>query len=646
MDSKLSRWCDGFIEAGWLAAVIATPLFFNIHSSRVFEPDKLTLLRSIALLMVVAWIVKFVDQRGWRDLSWLRWQGEGSIWRKPFVLLVALLVLVYLISTVFSVTPRVSLAGSYQRLQGTYTTLAYVVIFALLLATLRRREQVSRIVTAVIVTTIPISLYGMIQHAGLDPLPWGGNVENRIAGHMGNSIFIAAYLIMVLPLTAARIINAFTNILSNEKLSYADVIRSSIYIFTLAVQLIAIYWSGSRGPILGLGVGMFAFVLIFLIGLRNALADQQRFRLADAGLAAIVLIAGILVPAVVIRLLIGALTGSGRAESLSGPMGSFVSFIAAIGVLMAVIFVMVAIRRGWRYLWLVWIYLALFLAGWLVLFNVPPATAAPYLETPVAGQVLTTLASWRELPAVGRLGGLLESEEGSGRVRVLIWEGALELLRPHEPLQFPNGRQDTFNFLRPLIGYGPESMYVAYNRFYPPELATIEARNASPDRSHNETFDALIITGLLGFLVWQALYLSVFYNGFRWLGVVRSKVDRNLLIGFWVGGAVVGGVVITLLFDVSFLGVAIPFGSIGGLVIYLIYQALFGRAADGTAQTEPFQLDRLLMVALVAAVLAHYVEIHFGIAIAATRVHFFVYVALMFLVGYLLPRLAETPATA
>ncbi|MEZ4646278.1 MAG: hypothetical protein R3E31_26740 [Chloroflexota bacterium] len=46
--------------------------------------------------------------------------------------------------------------------------------------------------------------------------------------------------------------------------------------------------------------------------------------------------------------------------------------------------------------------------------------------------------------------------------------------------------------LRPLIGYGPESMYVAYNRFYPPELATVEARNASPDRSHNETFDALV----------------------------------------------------------------------------------------------------------------------------------------------------------
>jgi len=40
--SKLSAFCDRIIEVGWLAAVIAAPLFFNVYSSRVFEPDKLT----------------------------------------------------------------------------------------------------------------------------------------------------------------------------------------------------------------------------------------------------------------------------------------------------------------------------------------------------------------------------------------------------------------------------------------------------------------------------------------------------------------------------------------------------------------------------------------------------------------------------
>lgn len=177
MESKLSRWCEGLIEAGWLAAVILTPLFFNIHSSRVFEPDKLTLLRSIAVLMSAAWIIRFVDQRGWQSLGWLNWRSEDSAWRIPFALPVFLLATVYLLSTVFSVTQSVSWAGSYQRLQGTYTTLSYIVIFALMLATVRRRDQVSRVVTAIIVSSIPVALYAMLQHFELDPLPWGGDTK-------------------------------------------------------------------------------------------------------------------------------------------------------------------------------------------------------------------------------------------------------------------------------------------------------------------------------------------------------------------------------------------------------------------------------------------------------------------------------------
>ena len=43
---------------------------------------------------------------------------------------------------------------------------------------------------------------------------------------------------------------------------------------------------------------------------------------------------------------------------------------------------------------------------------------------------------------------------------------------------------------------------------------------------------------------------------------------------------------------------------------------------------------RVATFALIAAVLAHYVEIHFGIAISATRLYFFAYVALMFALAY------------
>ncbi len=627
MPSKLSQWCNAFIEAGWLIAIVAIPLFFNIHSDRVFEPDKLTLLRSIALLMAGAWLVGFIDRQGWDNVDWLKWNHPQSIWRMPFVLPIFLLVVVYIVSTIFSVTPVVSLTGSYQRLQGTYTTLAYIVVFAMVATTMRTEAQIKRVVTAVIITSIPISFYAILQHYALDPLPWGGDTQRRVAGHMGNAIFIAAYLIMAVPLTVGRIIEAFTNILSDEELSYADVIRASIYIFAVAIQIMAMVWTRSRGPFVGIGVGMFAFGLIVLVSLRNAVGDRQRIKGKDIGYAVGL---GSLV-------LLGLLVASFMPIS---PSNAFLVFAAGIGLSVVAILLLTALGRGWRWLWLSWLTVAGFVGLWVILFNLPQEVREPLRSAAVAGPVIETLDEWRRLPEVGRLGRVLEAGERTSRVRVLIWEGALDLITPHEPLRFPDGSEDRWNLIRPLIGYGPESMYVAYNRFYPPELGTIEARNASPDRSHNETFDALVITGLFGLIVWQILYLSVFYYGFKWLGVIRNRRERNLLIGLWIGVGLLTALGFSLWRGPEYLGVALPFGSIGGLALYLIYYALFAEPDEGT---DPFAPQRLLMIALVAAITAHFIEIHFGIAIAATRLHFFTYVGLMFVLGYLLPQQAEAP---
>ena len=178
MESKLARWCDSLLEISWLAAIIVIPLFFNVHSDRVFEPDKLMLLRSIALLMSAAWGVQFIERRGWQQVQW-GWQDANSIWRKPFALPVIALVIVYLLSTAVSINPRISLLGSYQRLQGTYTTFSYIIIFAIMLGNIKARAQVRRVVTAVIITHASFSS----RHQNDAPNPIKAN--NAI-GQMGD----------------------------------------------------------------------------------------------------------------------------------------------------------------------------------------------------------------------------------------------------------------------------------------------------------------------------------------------------------------------------------------------------------------------------------------------------------------------------
>jgi len=43
----------------------------------------------------------------------------------------------------------------------------------------------------------------------------------------------------------------------------------------------------------------------------------------------------------------------------------------------------------------------------------------------------------RETPYVGRLGKVLQTETGTGKVRVLIWQGVTEMISPHDPLVYP-----------------------------------------------------------------------------------------------------------------------------------------------------------------------------------------------------------------
>jgi cyclophilin family peptidyl-prolyl cis-trans isomerase/tetratricopeptide (TPR) repeat protein len=284
-----------------------------------------------------------------------------------------------------------------------------------------------------------------------------------------------------------------------------------------------------------------------------------------------------------------------------------------------------------RRVWIPWLAtgVAAVLAVFLLVFNM--------IDSPFVN-------SMRQIPYVGRLGQILQTETGTGRVRVLIWEGVLDMIGWHEPLETPgeDGGADPFNALRPIIGYGPESMYVAYNRFYPPDLAHYEKRNASPDRSHNETFDSLVITGGLGFVVYMFLFTSFFYHGFRWLGLIRGRREKWLFVGLWVGGGIVGAIVTGLALGLPFVGVGIPGGVIGGLALY-VFVAVVRATAKPYAPESLESPYFLLMLGLVSAVAAHFAEIHFGIAIAATRTYFWTYAAMMVVIG---ARLATQPTGA
>ena len=587
MTTRLARYCDRVLEAGWLAAAMLTPLFFNVYSSRVFEPDKLTLLRSIALLMAVAWLIRTLE--GGRPALLGPGQGPVSpaeLWAAlkaaPLVPHILFFVLTYLLATLLSVAPRTSFWGSYQRLQGAYTLMAYIVVFFITWQGLRTRAQLERLLNAIVLTSLPVAFYGVLQHYGMDPLPWAGDVRDRVTGNLGNAIFLAAYLMMAFFITLERAVARFGRLLAGGASTLSDAALGAGYLFILGLQVAAIYFTKSRGPWLGLLAGSYFFMLVALVALRRAEAERGPLRPAEVAKAAAF---------AVLSPLVGAIP-------------------AYLGLILA--------RRGRRWLWLSWCMQAVLAVAFLVVFNLP--------QSP--------LSALRQVPGVGRLGQVFETEGGTGRVRVLIWQGAVELLAS--------------NPLRAVVGYGPETMFVAFSPVYPPELGHLESRQATPDRSHNETFDALITTGAIGFVAYLALFVGIFLYGLRWLGFLPEADApggaRRLFLGLALGGAALG-VLVPLALDHSlrFAGVGLPVGLIAGVAVYLA-AAAFARPAG--SQPTAFGGRELLLASLLALIVGHFVEIHFGIAIAATRLYFWLALALLISLGTGRLRLEPAPTPA
>jgi tetratricopeptide (TPR) repeat protein/O-antigen ligase len=536
--ASLRVLCDKIIEAGWMALVVVVPLFFDVYSHRSFEPDKIALMRPIALVMGLAWVIKELEARNWKRKASTQYPISNIqylVSRTPLVLPALLLSIVYILTTITSIAPRLSLWGSYHRMQGAYTTLSYVVIFFLILYTLRNRRQLHRLITVILLTSLPVSLYGIMQHYGLDPIAWtnvGDKVTARAISTMGNPIFVAAYLIMVVPLTVGRLMQVYSVIRRGKKAASLYVI-GGCYAFLLASQLLCILFTQSRGPLLGLMGGAFFFFLLFA-------------------------------------------TSKGK-KGLA---------LAILGV-------------------------AVVLGLFLITLNLP--------DTP--------FESIRKMPYLGRLSGILDPESRTARQRTLVWEGAANLIAADPK--------------RAIIGYGPETMIAALNPYLPPELVSLKP-NETFDRSHNETLDVLATTGFIGLAAYLLLFVSLFYYSLKCLGLIRNSRHRSLFVLLCSVGGLAGGLLPWLLEGKwRFAGVGVPAGMLLALVIYLV-TTLFRQSPASSFQlpTSNFQPPtsnfQLLLIALLSAIVAHFIEIQFGIAIVATRTYFWVYAALIVIVGFYL----------
>lgn len=444
METRWSRICDRFIEAGWLLAVVLTPAFFNVRTARVFEPDKGALLCSLAFVMAAAWLIKAAEHAIYRLGNRIERVGSSQP-RRPqiFYALIVLSVLfaaVYLGSTLASVHPRISLVGSYQRGQGAYLTFCLIAIGLLIATHLRTRGQVGRLLAAVALGSLPVTLYAALQSVGADPLPWGASGP-VVASTLGNADFLAAYLVMAIPLTLA---------------------------------------------------GLIALVL----AIRGAL--QERGKIVVYGLC---LVCGLVILGLQVYALV--LTGTRIA-----PLALLSAAVPAVLLLVAALLQNPRRRRA-----------PLGLAGILVLGILLALTILSFTDISLAESPIVQFAGSNQSPQM--------------IVRQLIWKGAQELLYTRPAV---GDQLDRLAPLRPLLGYGPETMYLTYNSVYQPELGHYEARTASPDRAFNQLLDVGVNLGWIGVIVFLFLLAAFFGAAVARVWTAEEAIEGVVASGvLWAG---------------------------------------------------------------------------------------------------------------
>lgn len=573
-------WCRRCIEFGWLLIIILIPAYFNLLSSRHFEPDKALVLRALvsilASLAIAHWVYTAAHTPQQNTLkpafSWQHWLRTY-----PLIVAIIIYVAVFLLATITSVVPNVSWWGSYQRLQGAYTNISYVVLCLLIVRYLTTREQLLRITSVMILSAIIPTFYGFIQHFQLDPLPWKGDVITRVASTMGNSIFIAAYLILILPLAIAfaiyhlqkaqskstqprlfawqwplgyffAIIGAF--VLAFAAMQFGAVVRAIdvrfwwVYpgsLICAAAALLLPAWPMHRMPnqrlIVFIPVAM-TIMYVIATSLSAATSDGVQFIAPSADRFGanwqLWLVAAVLLQISAAGCFVMAPKGVEAAPLMHWAAG-IGSIVIGLSMLLTIFFTQ---SRG---PWIgggvgVFTFVILYLID--LIKNSPNQVnkAKQLLFTALLGfvSVLTFLLIFnfanipalkplRDMPYIGRMGKLFDISPGTtGNVRMKIWFGDANAGGTLGLIQS--------NPIRTMIGWGPESMFVAYTPFYPPTLAHEESRSASPDRSHQALLDELVNKGILGLLSYLAVIGFALTLALRLLGRDSLSAEQRILV--------------------------------------------------------------------------------------------------------------------
>lgn len=260
---RVQNICQIITETALLLVFLLVPLIIIPVTSEVFEFNKLTLVYTLATLILTSETIRILSSE------------KPTLKLPPFAITAGAFLLSLLLTTLTSIDPHVSLFGYYGRFHG--GLISWIAYSFILLALIQQTPSFIRTTIKItLFSGIFVSSWGILEHLGIDASYWVQDVKFRVFSTIGQPNWLAAFLAMLLPFLFSFYLEA-----KNRKLATA-LLALSILFYTCFI------FTYSRGGNLGLAAAVLTWVV--LIGFKKIKANKLRLALFGTSLAIITIL--------------------------------------------------------------------------------------------------------------------------------------------------------------------------------------------------------------------------------------------------------------------------------------------------------------------------------------------------------------------
>ena len=294
--SSLTSSVSGYrkaLEVCWLAVIFLVPVFFSPLSHQPFYLSKALLLQVLVITMLALWLADWLANRssypppGWHHIT-----------KSPLHLSILAFGLVAVVATIASITPAVSLRGTYEWQSGLITLLYWILFFLIIAQQIRRRSQLLRAVYTLLLSSAVVSIIGIAQHylPGMNSLLHWPSAPARVFSTIGNPLSLSSFLAMAVPFTIAVLVYFCPGKKGEGK--WRDLRIPAVLVTLLVLQFWCLFLAQKSITLLVFIVGVAVFItLLGIIKRKRLLLGIGIGGLATLAIVAVLIVAPVLFPA-------------------------------------------------------------------------------------------------------------------------------------------------------------------------------------------------------------------------------------------------------------------------------------------------------------------------------------------------------------